>query len=103
MYVKRSKMKQQECAMAICSSHVHIIMKASDVAISDVVRHLKRASTYILWQNGIQGKVWTKGYDKRYCFNMPDLQHRVEYVLNHEDAPPTIDELCKPPTARVEG
>jgi hypothetical protein len=27
------------------------------------------------------GRVWTKGYDKRYCFSVKDLKIRIDYVL----------------------
>ena len=29
------------------------------------------------------GRVWTRGFDKRFCFDQQDLVRRIQYVNNH--------------------
>jgi len=37
----------------------------------------------VLRAGGFNGRVWTKGFDKRFCFNRSDLTSRIKYVKNH--------------------
>jgi hypothetical protein len=32
---------------------------------------------------GLKGKIWARGYDKRFCFDQITLDKRIEYVQNH--------------------
>lgn len=50
-----------------------------DVPISVVVAYYKNASRVVL----NIGRVWTKGYDKRYCFDEKALRERIAYVERH--------------------
>lgn len=43
----------------------------------------KRNTTYIMKKAGFEGKLWGKGYDKRYCYDNKGLQARIEYVGRH--------------------
>ncbi len=52
-------------------------------SIGDVVRHFKQAGISALEELGITGRMWTRGYDKRFCFNNKELDARVKYVLGH--------------------
>jgi len=53
---KAQEIRQQIYAIAICSS---------------------------LRAGGFDGKIWTKGFDKRFCFNRTELTSRINYVKNH--------------------
>ena len=75
---------QHVYALTVESNHVHLILKNSKDSIESAAHRYKRTATHVLRKMGVQGKVWTKGYDKRYCFNQDDLDIRVQYVLNHE-------------------
>ena len=77
------RINQKICALAVCSDHVHIVGEPCPESISQIVQRYKRVSTYTLQKNGFNGKVWTKGYDKRYCFSTRDLKTRIDYVLRH--------------------
>jgi len=37
----------------------------------------------LLKKFGFDGKVWTKGFDKWFCFSEKDLKARVDYVNKH--------------------
>ena len=70
-------------AIAICSNHVHVVVGYSGYSIEDVVRQFKQSGVAALKECGMTGKVWTRGYDKRYCFDEETLKSRIAYVLRH--------------------
>jgi len=78
------RINQKICAFTICSDHIHIVAESCSESISQIVQRYKRVSTYALQKNGFNGKVWTKGYDKRYCFSIKDLKIRINYVLRQD-------------------
>jgi len=77
------RINQKIYTITICSDHIHIVAEPCLESISQIVQRYKRVSTYTLQKNGFNGKVWTKGYDKRYCFSVKDLRIRIDYVLRH--------------------
>lgn len=72
-------------ALAVCSNHVHAVVLNSEVSIEEVVSRFKNAGRVALKDIGIDGKVWAKKYDKRFCFDEASLQTRVAYVNNHNE------------------
>ncbi len=52
--------------------------------IEETVRRYKNASTVALREKGLEGRVWTQGYDKRFCFDEASLQDRIRYVQGHD-------------------
>ncbi len=36
-------------------------------------------------QEGLEGKVWARGYDKRFCFEEVSVESRIAYVVKHEE------------------
>jgi REP element-mobilizing transposase RayT len=87
--VKASKRFGQKIpAIAVCSNHVHIVAEYIDVPIAVLAGYYKNAGRVALKQCGIVGKVWTRGYDKRFCFSEKDLRARAEYVSKHGTGKP---------------
>lgn len=80
---KAQEIHQQIYAIAICSSHVHIVADRTNETIEKVVSYYKNAARLALRAGGFDGRVWTKGFDKRFCFNRMDLASRINYVKNH--------------------
>jgi len=78
------RLGQEIHAMAISTTHVHMVVDVIDEPIETAVARYKRAVTKALRAEGITGKVWTRGYDKRYCFDEESLRARVEYVRGHK-------------------
>ena len=70
-------------ALAVCSNHVHLVLARTTEPIGSLVRNYKWATWSAIRKTGITGKVWTKGYDKRFCFDERSLKARIAYVLNH--------------------
>jgi len=77
------KSGQKIYSIAVCTNHVHIAAKHMDEPIETLVARYKNSSRQALKRKGFTGRVWTKGYDKRYCFNEEALQARVDYVRRH--------------------
>jgi REP element-mobilizing transposase RayT len=73
---------QKVLALSVCSNHVHIVAEYIPKPICDVVAYYKKAGRLALKNFGIEGKIWTTGYDKRYCFDQKSLQQRIKYVQN---------------------
>lgn len=78
------KKRQEIPAIAVCSNHVHIVAKVSVESIERVVHRYKRLATFVLRKAGLDGKIWSTGFDKRFCFTDKDLEQKVKYVNGHE-------------------
>lgn len=83
------RLGQKILAIAILTTHVHMVLDVTDVPIETAVARYKRAATKALRVKGITGKVWTHGYDKRFCFDEEVLAERVKYVKRHKFLPPS--------------
>jgi REP element-mobilizing transposase RayT len=70
-------------ALVVQSNHVHVVIKYSPEPISRIVAHYKNAARVALKVMGHSGKLWTKGYDKRFCFDKEALEQRIKYVERH--------------------
>jgi len=67
----------------VYSNHVHLVARPHSESIEEVVGRYKSVTTRALWQHGRKGRIWTKGFDKRFCFSEEDLTARIKYVQNH--------------------
>ncbi len=70
-------------AIAVCSSHVHIVASACEESIEQAVHRYKYSATLALRKLGIQGRIWSNGFDKRFCFTDKELETKVKYVRSH--------------------
>ena len=75
---------QKVYAIAICSNHVHIVVESTNERCGYSIGRFKKAATKALREYGFIDKVWTKGYDKRYCYSQDELETRIKYVQNHK-------------------
>ena len=85
--ITKSVLKREQCvyAITVCSNHVHVVVSYTERDIGRCVRDYKNASVFALRRNGFVGRVWTSGYDKRYCFDEASLQAKVVYVNRHRN------------------
>jgi REP element-mobilizing transposase RayT len=87
IFEKADRLGQKILALAVCSNHVHIVADYVLLPIGLVVSHYKNSAQAALRKIGLIGRIWTKGFDKRYCFDEQALKSRIDYVnSNHEDA-----------------
>ena len=67
---KQAKLQNQHIyALSVQSNHVHIVAEYIPLPISKVVAYYKKAGRLALKVLGYNGKLWTRGYDKRFCFD----------------------------------
>ncbi len=76
---------QQLEAIAVCSNHVHLVVRWSYHPVDEIVSRYKNAGMFALRNVGRTGRIWTRGYDKRFCFTEEELAGRIEYVRRHND------------------
>ena len=70
-------------ALAVCSNHVHLVLRYSPEPVGRTVSRFKNVASAALRRHGRAGRVWTRGFDKRFCFDSDDLARRIQYVNNH--------------------
>jgi len=70
-------------ALVVCTNHVHLVSRPHSESVEELVGRYKSLTTRALWQYGRQGRIWTKGYDKRFCFSEEELEQRIGYVNKH--------------------
>ena len=77
------RFRQKIRAIAVRSNHVHIVAEYVEVPMSVLVGYYKDAGRAALKKCGFKVKVWTREFDKRFCFSEEDLRARVDYVNKH--------------------
>ncbi len=70
-------------AISVWSNHVHVVVGYSGRPIEDIVSRFKNKGYFALRKEGFAGRLWTRGFDKRYCYDENSLQRRIEYVRRH--------------------
>jgi len=70
-------------ALTVCTNHVHLVARPHSECVEELVGRYKSLTTRALWQYGRYGRIWTKGYDKRFCFSEEEFAARIKYVQNH--------------------
>ena len=82
---KAQEIRQHIYAIAVCSNHVHIVAERTNESIEKVVSFYKNAARLALRSNGFNGRIWTKGFDKRFCFKQEELEKKINYVKDHHN------------------
>ena len=80
------RMGQDVYAVSVYSNHVHLVVENTEMDVGKVVHKYKADSTYALRKEGVEGRIWTKGYDNRFCSDEKSLQARIEYVKGHGES-----------------
>ena len=75
--------KQRIYALSVQSNHIHLVAEYTPQPIEKIVAYYKNAGRLALKTVGCDGKVWTAGYDKRFCFDKETLERKIRYVQNH--------------------
>ena len=80
---KAEEIEQKILAIVVCSDHVHIVIDYTTKDLGQTVRYYKTAGLKAMRGIGFDGPLWTKGFDKRFCFDERTLQKRISYVNKH--------------------
>jgi REP element-mobilizing transposase RayT len=79
-------LRQKIFALAVCDDHVHLVVQNINLPIGRVVSHYKHAVRLALQKQGFEGKLWTRGFDKRYCMKSQELETKIAYVHKHNNS-----------------
>lgn len=79
------RIRHKIIALAVCTNHVHLLAEPHHESIETIIGRYKSITTRDFWQYGRKGKIWTRGFDKQFCFNKRDLAARIIYIQNHKD------------------
>ncbi len=71
-------------ALTVYSNHIHLLARPHKEFIEKLASRYKSITTRALWQNGREGRLWTKGYDIRFCFSEEEFAARFKYIENHQ-------------------
>jgi hypothetical protein len=74
---------QKIYAISVEATHVHVVVGQTGEPIDKMVAYYKTAARLALQEKGHTGRLWTRGYDKRFCFDDASLTARIEYVKSH--------------------
>jgi REP element-mobilizing transposase RayT len=74
---------QRIFAITATTNHVHLVAEYINKPISKTTAYYKKAGRLALKTTGHNGKLWTRGYDKRFCFDQATLEQRIKYVNKH--------------------
>jgi len=72
-------------ALAVYSNHIHLLARPHTKSIEELVSRYKSITTRALWQRGRTSRIWTRGYDKRFCFTEEEFIARNTYIQDHLD------------------
>jgi REP element-mobilizing transposase RayT len=81
---KAKEINSKTHAIAVCSNYVHVVTERTNQSIEKVVSCYKNAARLALRSNGFNGRIWTRGFDKRFCFTQKELESRIQYVNGHK-------------------
>jgi len=70
-------------ALAVCTNHIHLVARPCEKSIESIVSRYKNVAMFALRKDGPVRRIWTRGFDKRFCFNEKSLNQRIEYVKRH--------------------
>lgn len=76
--------KQNVYTLAVKPTHIHIVLQNTAQPIGNMVAYYKKAGRLAIKAVGHAGKLWTRGYDKRFCFDEASLEARIKYVQGHD-------------------
>jgi len=77
------RLGQKIYAITVCPKHVHIVTNCINEKFGKIAGRYKKAATDALKEAGFVTKIWTKGFDKRFCFDEKSLKERIDYVEKH--------------------
>jgi REP element-mobilizing transposase RayT len=79
------KIGHQIIALAVCTSHVHILAKPHEQSIDKIIGRYKSITTRAFWEYGRKGKIWARGFHKRYCYTIKELTAKINYIQKHNE------------------
>ncbi|NIA07009.1 MAG: hypothetical protein GWP14_05110 [Actinobacteria bacterium] len=82
---RAESLRQKIYAIVVRSNHVHIVAQRISKSIEMVVSYYKNSARLALRANGFTDRLWTRGFDKRFCYEHSQLKGRIEYLQGHPE------------------
>jgi len=82
-------LNQKIYVLAIRKNHIHLVTDCNFISAASAVSHYKNAARLAMKSNGFVGRLWTKGFSVRYCFDENQLNKVIQYVNRHTQKPPS--------------
>lgn len=70
-------------AVSIESWHAHLLIDHGYDKCEDAIGRLKTRMRQGITSIRGSGRIWTEGYDERYCFDAPGITRRSAYIQRH--------------------
>lgn len=83
IYEESVELNQKIYTAAIRKSHIHLVAECNFISAGSAVSHYKNAARLAIESNGFVGRLWTRGFSVRYCFDKNQLDAVIQYVNNH--------------------
>ena len=83
-------LNQKIHAIAVGRNHIHLVTDCNFISASSAVSHYKNAARLAIESNGFVGRLWTKGFSVRYCFDENQLSKVIQYVNHHKSGSPPV-------------
>ena len=83
IYEESVELNQKIYTVAIRESHIHLVAECNFISAGSAVSHYKNVARLAVENNGFVGRLWTKGFSVRYCFDKDQLNTIIRYVNNH--------------------
>ncbi len=80
-------LKQNIYVIVVRKSHVHLVTNCNFISAASAVSHYKNAARLAMESSGFVGRLWTKGFSTRYCFDEDQLNKVIQYVNRHNRRP----------------
>jgi len=71
-----AELNQNIHAIAVGRSHIHLVTDCNFISASSAVSHYKNAARLAIESKGFVGRLWTKGFSVRYCFDEKNRHNR---------------------------
>lgn len=78
-----ANLNQKILAIAVRNNHIHLVTDCNFISAASAVSHYKNAARLALLSNAFIGRLWTKGFSVRYCFDEDQLNKAIQYVNRH--------------------
>ena len=69
-------------ALTVQTWHIHFVIASARHPVADIAKCAKDA---VRWRLRPERRIWTKHYDKRFCFDNATVRDRIAYVERHNE------------------
>ena len=80
---KALELNQKILAIIVYSNHVHVVVEKDSLSIEETVSCYKNAARVALRNVGFNTRLWSRGFDKQFCFSQKELEQKIAYVKRH--------------------